>query len=221
MSEGTLNYRVLEQCSLSGTCHLSLVMLHTAYYHAIYGFSISCSCLFLHFIVCFFFFFKSLSGGNSHSSTQMNSYSDSGYQDASSGYHSSQNMGKAELRMQHSFPGACTGTLVRNARAEGQASAQVLPRLHIQHMAVVKFKMCLSLLPNNTHTCTVNRNFLIQQSLFTVFKAFGFMTQLKRSTRTVIACFSVKVAMYCLKAQRVYSILQHNHVSYSEVHTNH
>lgn len=55
----------------------------------------------------------------------MNSYSDSGYQDASSGYHSSQNMGKAELRIQHSFPGACTGTLGRSARAEGQASAQV------------------------------------------------------------------------------------------------
>ncbi|XP_073329370.1 plakophilin-4-like isoform X2 [Pagrus major] len=65
------------------------------------------------------------SAGNSRSSTQMNSYSDSGYQDASSGYHSSQNLGKAELRMQHSFPGAGTGTLVRNARAEGQASAQV------------------------------------------------------------------------------------------------
>ncbi|XP_030285331.1 plakophilin-4 isoform X2 [Sparus aurata] len=65
------------------------------------------------------------STGNSRSSTQMNSYSDSGYQDASSGYHSSQNLGKAELRMQHSFPGAGTGTLVRNARAEGQASAQV------------------------------------------------------------------------------------------------
>ncbi|XP_042350640.1 plakophilin-4 isoform X1 [Plectropomus leopardus] len=64
------------------------------------------------------------SGGNSRSSTQMNSYSDSGYQDASSGYHSSQNLGKAELRMQHSFPGAGTGTLGRNARAEGQASAQ-------------------------------------------------------------------------------------------------
>lgn len=57
----------------------------------------------------------------------MNSYSDSGYQDASSGYVGSQNLGKAELRMQHSFPGAGTGTLVRNARAEGQASAQVLP----------------------------------------------------------------------------------------------
>lgn len=65
------------------------------------------------------------STGNSRSSTQMNSYSDSGYQDASSGYLSSQNLGKAELRMQHSFPGAGTGTLVRNARAEGQASAQV------------------------------------------------------------------------------------------------
>ncbi|XP_070770918.1 plakophilin-4 isoform X2 [Enoplosus armatus] len=65
------------------------------------------------------------STGNSRSSTQMNSYSDSGYQDASSGYLSSQNVGKAELRMQHSFPGAGTGTLGKNARAEGQASAQV------------------------------------------------------------------------------------------------
>ncbi|XP_029314502.1 plakophilin-4 isoform X1 [Cottoperca gobio] len=64
------------------------------------------------------------STGNSRSSTQMNSYSDSGYQDASSGYHSSQNMGKAELRVQHSFPGAGTGTLGRNTRAEGQASVQ-------------------------------------------------------------------------------------------------
>lgn len=76
------------------------------------------------------------SGGNSHSSTQMNSYSDSGYQDTSSGYLSSQNMGKAELRMQHSFPGVCTGTLVRNTRAEGQASAQVLLKGLIQHIAV-------------------------------------------------------------------------------------
>uniref|UniRef100_A0A7N6FLX2 Plakophilin 4 n=1 Tax=Anabas testudineus TaxID=64144 RepID=A0A7N6FLX2_ANATE len=62
------------------------------------------------------------SAGNSRSSTQMNSYSDSGYQDASSGYLSSQNLGKAELRMQHSFPGTGTGTLMRNSRAEGQAS---------------------------------------------------------------------------------------------------
>lgn len=56
----------------------------------------------------------------------MNSYSDSGYQDASSGYLSRQNQGKAGLKMQHSFPGAGTGTLLRNARAEGQASAQVM-----------------------------------------------------------------------------------------------
>nr|XP_020450488.1 plakophilin-4 isoform X2 [Monopterus albus] len=62
------------------------------------------------------------STGNSRSSTQMNSYSDSGYQDASS-----QNLGgKADLRMQHSFPGTGTGTLMRNTRAEGQASTQVL-----------------------------------------------------------------------------------------------
>ncbi|CAL9690329.1 unnamed protein product [Knipowitschia caucasica] len=61
--------------------------------------------------------------GNSRSSTQMNSYSDSGYQDASSGYHSSQTLGKAELRIQHSFSGTGTGT-GRSARAEGQ-TAQV------------------------------------------------------------------------------------------------
>lgn len=70
--------------------------------------------------------FLSGSGGNSHSSTQMNSHSDSGYQDANSGYLSGQNMSKAELRMQHSFPGA----VVRNTRAEGQAAAQVLPMLY-------------------------------------------------------------------------------------------
>lgn len=63
----------------------------------------------------------------------MNSYSDSGYQDAGGGYISSQNLGKAELRMQHSFPGAGTGTLGRNTRAEGQASVQVIS---VQHIAV-------------------------------------------------------------------------------------
>uniref|UniRef100_A0A3B3U850 Plakophilin 4 n=1 Tax=Poecilia latipinna TaxID=48699 RepID=A0A3B3U850_9TELE len=63
------------------------------------------------------------SAGNSCGSAQMNSYSDSGYQDASSGYLSRQNQGKAELKMQHSFPGAGTGTLMRNARAEGQVPA--------------------------------------------------------------------------------------------------
>uniref|UniRef100_A0A8C5I1L6 Plakophilin 4 n=1 Tax=Gouania willdenowi TaxID=441366 RepID=A0A8C5I1L6_GOUWI len=65
------------------------------------------------------------SAGNSCSSTQMNSYSDSGYQDTGSGYLSCQNAGKAELRVQHSFPGPGTGTLKRNSRAEGQASVQV------------------------------------------------------------------------------------------------
>lgn len=70
--------------------------------------------------------FLSGSAGNSHSSTQMNSYSDSGYQDVSSGYLSGQNMSKAELRMQHSYPGA----VVRNTRAEGQAAAQVQPILY-------------------------------------------------------------------------------------------
>ncbi|XP_057708616.1 plakophilin-4-like isoform X2 [Corythoichthys intestinalis] len=67
------------------------------------------------------------STGNSHSSIQMNSYSDSGYQDATTVYHSNQNVVKSELRMQHSFPGASTSTStpVKTARAEGQASAQV------------------------------------------------------------------------------------------------
>uniref|UniRef100_A0A3P8VP42 Plakophilin 4 n=1 Tax=Cynoglossus semilaevis TaxID=244447 RepID=A0A3P8VP42_CYNSE len=68
---------------------------------------------------------SSLHERNSRSSTQMNSYSDSGYQDASSGYINSQNLGKADLRIQHSYPGAGTNTLMRNARAEGQASSQV------------------------------------------------------------------------------------------------
>uniref|UniRef100_A0A8C7M9N2 Plakophilin 4 n=1 Tax=Oncorhynchus kisutch TaxID=8019 RepID=A0A8C7M9N2_ONCKI len=71
------------------------------------------------------------STGNSRSSTQMNSYSDSGYQDASS-YYSSQNqnnLAKAELRMQHSYPGTGgTSTLLRTARAEGQAQVQVWTR---------------------------------------------------------------------------------------------
>lgn len=79
-----------------------------------------------HSRLLFFSHYLSGSGGNSCNSAQMNSYSDSGYQDASSSYLSSQNLGKAELRVQHSFPGAGTGTLMRNARAEGQASAQVL-----------------------------------------------------------------------------------------------
>ncbi|XP_060786359.1 plakophilin-4-like isoform X1 [Neoarius graeffei] len=65
--------------------------------------------------------------GNSRSSTQMNSYSDSGYQDAGS-YYSSQNMGRSEVRLQHAYPSsgpAASGTLMRNSRAEGQASSQM------------------------------------------------------------------------------------------------
>uniref|UniRef100_A0A8C7CLZ6 Plakophilin 4 n=1 Tax=Oncorhynchus kisutch TaxID=8019 RepID=A0A8C7CLZ6_ONCKI len=67
------------------------------------------------------------STGNSRSSTQMNSYSDSGYQDASN-YYSSQNqnsLAKTDLRMPRSYPGTGgTSTLLRNARAEGQAQVQ-------------------------------------------------------------------------------------------------
>uniref|UniRef100_A0A8C7CBD5 Plakophilin 4 n=1 Tax=Oncorhynchus kisutch TaxID=8019 RepID=A0A8C7CBD5_ONCKI len=70
------------------------------------------------------------STGNSRSSTQMNSYSDSGYQDASN-YYSSQNqnsLAKTDLRMPRSYPGTGgTSTLLRNARAEGQAQVQVTP----------------------------------------------------------------------------------------------
>ncbi|XP_046902293.1 plakophilin-4-like isoform X2 [Hypomesus transpacificus] len=63
------------------------------------------------------------STGNSRSSTQMNSYSDSGYQDGSNYY--CQSAAKAELRVQHSLPGTGGATLLRSARAEGQASVQV------------------------------------------------------------------------------------------------
>ncbi|XP_041119723.1 plakophilin-4-like isoform X2 [Polyodon spathula] len=62
--------------------------------------------------------------GNSRSSTQMNSYSDSGYQEASS-YYSSQNLVKPEFRPQHSFPGSANNAnLMRNTRAEGQTLVQ-------------------------------------------------------------------------------------------------
>ncbi len=84
------------------------------------------------------------SAGNSRSSTQMNSYSDSGYQEASGGYLGSQSLGKAELRMQHSFPGAGTGTLVRNARAEGQASAQVQPAPALTRYCCSQAQKCIS-----------------------------------------------------------------------------
>ncbi|XP_047671011.1 plakophilin-4 isoform X7 [Tachysurus fulvidraco] len=65
--------------------------------------------------------------GNSRSSTQMNSYSDSGYQDAGS-YYSSQNVGRTGVRLQPSYQSSGpvdSGTLLRNSRAEGQASSQM------------------------------------------------------------------------------------------------
>ncbi|NWU57099.1 PKP4 protein, partial [Dromas ardeola] len=61
--------------------------------------------------------------GNSRSSTQMNSYSDSGYQEVSS-FHNSQNLSKSENRQQHSLIGTTNNHLVRGSRAEGQTSVQ-------------------------------------------------------------------------------------------------
>ncbi|XP_019409469.1 PREDICTED: plakophilin-4 isoform X2 [Crocodylus porosus] len=61
--------------------------------------------------------------GNSRSSTQMNSYSDSGYQEVSS-FHNSQNLGKSENRQQHSFIGTTNNHVVRSSRAEGQTLVQ-------------------------------------------------------------------------------------------------
>ncbi|XP_076018136.1 plakophilin-4-like isoform X2 [Genypterus blacodes] len=95
------------------------------------------------------------SGGNSRSSTQMNSYSDSGYQDAGSGYLSSQNLGKAELRMQHSFSGTGTSTLMRNARAEGQASAQVAA---VTTAVPGRAMRRVSSVPCRTHSPAYNNN---------------------------------------------------------------
>ncbi|KAI1898266.1 hypothetical protein AGOR_G00070560 [Albula goreensis] len=65
---------------------------------------------------------------NLRSSTQMNSFTDSGYQDSGS-FYSGQNLVKAELRLQHSYPGVTrTSSLLRGSRAEGQASAQASGR---------------------------------------------------------------------------------------------
>ncbi|XP_068805554.1 plakophilin-4 isoform X4 [Struthio camelus] len=61
--------------------------------------------------------------GNSRSSTQMNSYSDSGYQEVSS-FHNSQNLSKSENRQQHSVIGTANNHLVRSSRAEGQTLVQ-------------------------------------------------------------------------------------------------
>nr|XP_033800353.1 plakophilin-4 isoform X2 [Geotrypetes seraphini] len=63
--------------------------------------------------------------GNSRSSTQMNSYSDSGYQEASS-FRNNQDVGKTDnkLQHQHSFLGSTNSQLVRSSRAEGQTLVQ-------------------------------------------------------------------------------------------------
>ncbi|XP_053554298.1 plakophilin-4 isoform X2 [Bombina bombina] len=60
--------------------------------------------------------------GNSRSSTQMNSYSDSGYQETSS--FNNQNLGKTEIRHPHSFLGTTNNHGLRNSRAEGQTFVQ-------------------------------------------------------------------------------------------------
>ncbi|XP_053554301.1 plakophilin-4 isoform X5 [Bombina bombina] len=62
--------------------------------------------------------------GNSRSSTQMNSYSDSGYQETSS--FNNQNLGKTEIRHPHSFLGTTNNHGLRNSRAEGQTFVQTL-----------------------------------------------------------------------------------------------
>ena len=53
----------------------------------------------------------------------MNSYSDSGYQEAAS-FHNSQTVNKADSR-QHPFTGSASNHVVRNSRAEGQTLVQV------------------------------------------------------------------------------------------------
>ncbi|KAM6307244.1 plakophilin-4 isoform 1-T1 [Aegotheles albertisi] len=70
-----------------------------------------------------FGFISTGSVGNSRSSTQMNSYSDSGYQEVSS-FHNSQNLSKSENRQQHSLTGTTNNHLARSSRAEGQTSVQ-------------------------------------------------------------------------------------------------
>ncbi|KAJ8416976.1 hypothetical protein AAFF_G00328540 [Aldrovandia affinis] len=63
------------------------------------------------------------SSGNS-TSTQINSFVDSGYQEAGR-FYSSQNFVKTELRLQHSYPGITgASSLLRSSRAEGQSSVQ-------------------------------------------------------------------------------------------------
>ncbi|XP_058643095.1 plakophilin-4-like isoform X6 [Onychostoma macrolepis] len=73
--------------------------------------------------------------GNSHSSTQMNSYSDSGYQDAVS-FYSSQAQGECQQRLQNSLPASGgSATLQRISRAEGQAAGHHrTPELQVSGM---------------------------------------------------------------------------------------
>lgn len=73
--------------------------------------------------------------GNSHSSTQMNSYSDSGYQDAVS-FYSSQAQGECRQRLQNSLPASGgSSTLQRISRAEGQAAGHHrTPELQVSGM---------------------------------------------------------------------------------------
>lgn len=60
--------------------------------------------------------------GSVGNSTQINSYSDSGYQDAVSYYSSGQAQGECQQRLQNSLPGSGgISTLQRSSRAEGQA----------------------------------------------------------------------------------------------------
>ncbi|KFP06607.1 Plakophilin-4 [Calypte anna] len=73
--------------------------------------------------------------GNSRSSTQMNSYSDSGYQEASS-FHNSQNLSKSENRQGHSLIGTTNNHLVRSSRAEGQTSVQ--PSMNVATSRVMR-----------------------------------------------------------------------------------
>ncbi|XP_016111360.1 plakophilin-4-like isoform X4 [Sinocyclocheilus grahami] len=73
--------------------------------------------------------------GNSHSSAQMNSYSDSGYQDAVS-YYSGQAQGECQQRLQNTLPASGgSSRLQRGSRAEGQAAGHPrTPELQVSGM---------------------------------------------------------------------------------------
>ncbi|XP_016416342.1 plakophilin-4-like isoform X4 [Sinocyclocheilus rhinocerous] len=73
--------------------------------------------------------------GNSNSSAQMNSYSDSGYQDAVS-YYSGQAQGECQQRLQNALPASGgSSRLQRGSRAEGQAAGHPrTPELQVSRM---------------------------------------------------------------------------------------